>query len=215
MRRIAAVAGTIAVVLILLVIGQLVLPGIAEQRLRDRLEKSGKVISVSVSAFPAIELLWHHADHVVIRMATYHSNPGHLSSLLDQAGQVDKIDASVNQLNTGNVVLHDARLIKRGNTLTGTATVSASDLQTAVPFVQNLTPVASSDGTLTFQGTVVGITADATLRAQNGILIVSPDVPLLNLVTVTVFSDPHIDVQGVGATGAPGGFSLSAQAQLR
>ena len=48
------------------------LPGIAAQRLRDRLSRSGRVLEVKVEAFPAIELLWHQADRVVVRMASYH-----------------------------------------------------------------------------------------------------------------------------------------------
>src|SRR5207248_45620 len=60
-RRIIAIA-TVGVIVLLLVVAQLVLPGIAEQRLRDRLSRNGTVIQVHVSAFPAIELLWHHAD---------------------------------------------------------------------------------------------------------------------------------------------------------
>jgi hypothetical protein len=61
----------------------------------------------------------------------------------------------------------------------------------------------------------VGVTADATLRAQNGALVVQPDVPILNLVTLTVFNDPHIEIQGVSASDAPGGFALSAYGRLR
>jgi hypothetical protein len=215
MRRIAAVAATLGVVLVVLIVAQLVLPGIAAQRLRDRLAKSGRVLDVQVSAFPAIELLWHQADRVVVRMATYHSSPSHLSSFLDQSADAGTIDASAAELNTGLVTLHNATLRKRGNELTGTATVTASDLRSAVPFVQGLQPVASGGGRLTFQGTVFGVTADATLHAQNGALVIQPDVPILNFVTVTVFNDPHVNVQGVGASSAPGGFALSAQAQLR
>ncbi len=215
MRRIAAVTGTLGIVLVLLVVAQLVLPGIAAQNLRDRLAKSGRVIDVQVSAFPAIELLWHQADKVVVRMATYHSSVSHVSGLLDEAKDAGTIDASAAEFNTGLVTLHNATLRKRGNQLTGTAFVTASDLRSAVPFVQGLQPVASGDGKLTFQGSVLGVTADATLQAQNGALVVQPDVPILNFVTLTVFNDPHVSVQGVGANSAPGGFALSAQAQLR
>ena len=56
MRRIIvlSVAGA---VLVLLLVAQLVLPGIAAQRLRDRLSRSGQVLKVEVDAFPAVELL--------------------------------------------------------------------------------------------------------------------------------------------------------------
>lgn len=216
MRRLTALAIVLAVVILLLVVAQLVLPGIAAQRLRDRLAKSGQVLDVHVSAFPAIELLWHQADRVVVRLKTYHSNPRPLSSLLEQTKDTGSLDASAGEFDTGLVNLHDAVLRKRGDTLTGSATVTASDLRSALGgAIQDVQPVASGGGELTLQGTVLGVTADATLRAQNGALVVQPDVPILNFVTVTVFSDPHVGVQGVAASDAPGGFSVSASARLK
>jgi hypothetical protein len=215
MRRMTALA-IVGLIVVLLVVAQLVLPGIAAQNLRDRLEKSGPVLEVQVHAFPAIELLWHQADRVVVRVGRYHSNPGHLTSLLDETADAGSLDASATELDTGLITLHDATLRKRGNQLTGSASVTPSDLQTALGgTIQGLRPVASGNGELTFRGTVLGITADATLRAQNGVLVISPDVPLLNLITLTVFKDPHVYVEGVGASGTSKGFALEGRAQLR
>lgn len=214
MRRLIALA-VAAVVVIVFGIGQLVLPGIAADNVRSRLSHSGHVLSVHVSAFPAIELLWHQADTVTVRMASYRSTPAELGKLIAETAGAGSLDASTTTLDTGLITLHDARMRKRGNTLTGTATVTAADLANAVPFVQNVVPVASGDGKLTFQGSVFGVAVDATVEAVNGQLVVRPDVPLLNLVTVTVFSDPHIAVQGVGAHDVPGGFALDATARLR
>jgi hypothetical protein len=33
--------------------------------------------------------------------------------------------------------------------------------------------------------------------------------------TFTLFSDPHVLIQGVSATSAPGGFAVSARARLQ
>jgi hypothetical protein len=216
MRRLSAFAIVLAVIVLLLVVAQLLLPGIAAQRLRDRLSKSGQVLDVEVSAFPAIELLWHQADRVIVRLKSYRSNPGHLSSLLDQTADTGSLDASAGLLDTGLVTLHDATVRKRGSGLMGSATVTAADLRSALGgAIQDVQPVASGGGQLTLQGTVLGVTADATLRAQNGALVVQPDVPILSFVTLTVFNDPRIEVQGVGAADAPGGFSLTASARLK
>ncbi len=216
MRRIRGLAIAIAAIVVLLVVAQLVLPGIAAQNLRDRLAKSGQVLEVQVHAFPAIELLWHHADSVVVRVGRYHSKPGHLMSLLDETADAGSLDASATELDTGLITLHDATLRKRSNQLTGSAVVTQSDLRSALGgSVQGLAPVASGNGQLVFQGTVLGFTADATLRAQNGALVISPDVPLLNLITLTVFRDPRVYVEGVGASSAPGGFALEGRARLR
>jgi len=172
-----------------------------------------------VSAFPAIELLWHDADKVVVRMASYRSSTRHLSSLLDEASGVGTLDASANMLTAGLLTLRNASLSKRGNELTGRATVTEADLRTSVPFLDTVTPVASGNGQLTLRGTatvpVLGITAtvDATVGAANGRLVVAPNVPFIG--TFTLFNDPHVRIQGVGATFMPGGFAVSARAQLR
>jgi hypothetical protein len=192
-----------------------VLPGIAAQRLRDRLSRSGRVLEVKVEAFPAIELLWHQADRVVVRMARYHSTPGHLGSALAQTSDTGSLYASVRQLQTGLLTLSNAMLTKRGNELAGSASVSEADLRSAIPFIQGVTPVASGDGKLVLRGTAFGVTADATLMAVNGKLVVQPNVPILNFFTLTVFSDPHLAVQGVAARPTRGGFVLSVRGRLK
>jgi LmeA-like phospholipid-binding len=217
MRRIAAIlVGLIALVLI---VGQLVLPGMAAQRLRDQLSRSGNVREVQVSAFPAIELLWHQADKVVIRMNSYRSNSGHLGGLLGQVGDVGTLDASATQFQAGLLTLRDATLQKRGDRLTGSAQVTESDLRAAVPILDAIQPVASGDGQLTLRGsaTLLGVTAtiDATVRALNGQLVVQPDIPLGGFATLTVFSNPHVAVDGVGAIATAAGFAMSADGSVR
>jgi hypothetical protein len=164
-------------------------------------------------------LLWHQADRVVVRVAQYRSTTAHLSSLLDQTADVGSLDASVGELDTGLLTLRDVSLHKRGDGLTGSARITEADLHAAVPFLDGVQLVASGNGQLTLRGTatLLGVTAsvDATLGAQGGRLLVQPNVPFGGLATVTVFSDPHVDVQGVAASITPGGFSVSAQARLR
>jgi hypothetical protein len=217
MRRIAAIA-IAGVVIVLLLVAQLVLPGLAAQQLRDRLDRHGTVLSVQVSAFPAIKLLWHRADRVAVRMANYRSGTGGLGSELDQTADAGSLTVSIATLDTGLLRLHDVTLTKRGNQLTGTALVTEADLRTSVPFLEDVHPIASGDGRLTLRGTaqILGLSAtiDATVAARNGALIVQPDVPLGALATVTVFSDPHVYVESVSATPTAGGFSVTAEAHL-
>jgi hypothetical protein len=218
MKRLAAIASVLAA-LVVLGVAQLVLPGIAAQRLRDRLARSGTVLSVKVSAFPAIELLWHHADHVVVRMADYRSAIGSLGSNLARAVDTGSLDASTAVLQAGLLTLRDATLTKRGDQLAGTARVSEADLRAAVPFLDDVQPVASGGGQLTLRGTATlfGVTAsvDATVAAAGGRLIVQPDLPFGGLATLTLFSNPHVDVQDVAATTTVDGFSLFAHGALR
>jgi hypothetical protein len=218
MRRIIAIA-TAGVVILVLVVGQLVLPGIAADRLRDRLSKSGNVISIEVHAFPAIELLWHHADRVVVRMGSYRSAAGPLGSLLSETSDVSSLDASAAEFDSGLLTVRNAALRKRGNQLVGTALVTEADLRRSIPILQSVVPVTSTDGGLALRGTasLFGVTAtvDATVSATDGKLVVAPDVPFGGFATVTVFSNPHLEVQSVGATPAPGGFRVTATGRLK
>ena len=97
--------------------------------------------------------------------------------------------------------------------------MTEGDLRASFPVLDGVQPVASSDGQLTLQGTatVLGVTAtaNATVRSQNGALVVSPDVPFGGLATITLFSNSAIAVDGVAATPAPGGFRLTAHGHLR
>ncbi len=218
MRRLAAL-GAVVAILVVLGVAQLVLPGIAEQSIRDRLARHGQVLEVKVSAFPAIELLWHQADSVVVRLGHYRLAPARVGGTLGQSADTGTLDASVQEFDTGLLTLRNASLRKRGSTLTGSAEVTEANLRAAVPILQSVTPVASSGGQLTLQGTATlfGVTAtvDAIVRAENGALVVQPDVPFGGLATIQLFSDPHVDVQSVGASRTASGFVVTATAQLR
>jgi hypothetical protein len=217
-RRLIAL-GVAGVVLLVLVVAQLVLPGIAASRLRDQLSESGTVLSVKVSAFPAIKLLWRHADNVVIHMGRYQAGASEIGGKLSDTANVGKLDASVQVLESGALTVHDARLRKQGDELIGTAVVRQADLRSAVPFLDNVQPVASADGRLVLRGTasLLGLTTsvDVIVAAQNGNLVVAPNVPFGGLATITLFRDSHVRVQSVAATPVPGGFSIAAKAELQ
>jgi hypothetical protein len=217
-RRLIAL-GVAGVVLVVLVAAQLVLPGIAADRLRDQLSKSGTVLSVKVSAFPAVELLWGHADSVVIRMGRYAAGASQIGAKLGGAADVGTLDVSAQELQSGALTLRDARLRKQGDELIGSATVMESDLRAAVPFLDNVQPVASSGGQLILRGTasLLGLRAsvDAVVAARNGALVVAPDVPFGGIATITLLDDPHVRVQAVSATTVPGGFELRGEARVQ
>ena len=182
--------------LLVLIVAQLLLPGIAAQELRTDLEQSGTVLEVKVSAFPAIKLLWHKADKVVVRMGRYRSGASQLGDTLARAVDAGSLDASAQELDVGPLTLRNATLRKRGSELTGAATVTEADLRSAVFFLDNVEPVASANGRLTLRGTAsflgLDATVDATVAAQDGALVVAPDVPFGGIATITLFDDPHV-----------------------
>lgn len=218
MRRIALLVVAVVAVVVLGV-GQLVLPGIAAQRLRDHLSRSGTVLQVKVEAFPAIELLWHQADRVVVRMQSYRSTPGPLGDLLAEAGDVGSVDAATAELDAGLLTLRDATLRKRGDQLSGSGSVSEADLRSALPILQSVQAASAPGGQLTVRGTAtllgLSATVQATVSVQDGAVVVSPDVPFGQLASVTVFRNPHLQVEQVGATPGSGGFSVYGQARLQ
>jgi hypothetical protein len=217
-RRLIAL-GIAGLVLILLIVAQLVLPGIAAQRLRDQLARSGTVLEVKVSAFPAIKLLWHHADSVVVRLGRYRAGASDIGSTLSGAGDAGTIDASAQELDSGLLTLRDATLHKRGSELTGSATIMESDLRSAVPFLDNVEPIASTGGELVLRGTAslfgLSATVDAVVAARNGAIQVAPDVPFGGLATITLFDNPNVPVQSVSADTVGGGFRLTAVANVQ
>ena len=220
MRRIIGAAAALAVVVVLALVAHFVLPGIAENRIRDRLAHDGRVESVHVSAFPAVKLLWGKADSVTVRMASLRASVGRFGDLLGRTADADRVDGTARELDVLTLRLRDARLRKRGNRLEGEATVTDADLRGALPPGFDVRPVASANGQLVLRGTATlfgtTISANAVLMAQDGKLKVAPDVPFGGFAALTVFDDPHVHVDSVGAQAAPGGgFKLTAQGHLR
>ena len=217
MRRIAVLTAA-GIVLLVLAVAQLLLPGIAEQELRSDLEHGAGLLEVKVSSFPAIKLLWHKADSVVVRMGHYRSASSHLGDTLGRAADADKLDASVGQLFVGPLTLRNATLRKRGSALTGSATVTEANLRSAVFFLDNVEPIASGNGRLTLRGTAsfLGLhtTVDATVSARDGALVVAPNVPLGGIAAITLFDNPQVEVTSVSATNVTGGFRVSATATV-
>ena len=217
MRRIAVLTAA-GLVLLVLVVAQLLLPGIAAQELRSDLEQSGTVLEVKVSAFPAIKLLWHKADTVVVRMVSYRSGGSHFGDTLGRAADANSLDASVQELFVGPLTFRNATLRKRGSELTGSATVTEANLRSAVFFLDNVEPVASGNGQLTLRGNAsfLGLhaTVDATVSARDGALVVAPNTPLGGIAAITLFDNPHVQVTSVTAINVPGGFRVSANATV-
>jgi hypothetical protein len=62
----------------------------------------------------------------------------------------------------------------------------------------------------------LGVTAtvDATVSAQDGKLVVVPDVPFGGFATVTVFSSPHVAITGISGKPSTEGLSVSGRAVL-
>lgn len=214
--RVRPAVGVAVLVAAMLVAAQLLLPLIAERHVRGELERTGGVRSVSVSAFPAVQLLWGHADAVRVHLARASLGTG--SDLADRlAGTrgVDSLDAAADDLALGPLDLRDLRLDKRGRRLHGEAVVTRAALAAALPVDVDLQPADAGGAALTLQATVGPVSVRARLSAIDGRLVIAPDGLLGGFAGLTVFEDPRITVTGVGARERPDGFTLTADGRLR
>src|SRR3989440_9956460 len=114
MRRIIAAAIVLAVLVVLAVVAHIVLPGIAENRIRDRLAHDGHVESVKVSAFPAVKLLWGKADRGTVRMANVPAAGGRLGDLIGRTAGAGRVGAGTREVDVLPLRLRAPHLRERG-----------------------------------------------------------------------------------------------------
>src|SRR5581483_6516158 len=174
--RIAAIMA--AVILVLLVVAQIVLPRVAASRISSRVGRYGHVQHVSVSAFPAIELLWGDADSVQVKAGALNLAPGQAVSVLREGAGVSRIDVSASSVHVGKFALTDAVLRKRG------AQVSAHAHATRAAIAASLGPgvgvrlLGSEGGRVRVAATGslfgVGTTVTAVAESDEGQLVVHP-----------------------------------------
>ncbi len=229
--RAARLLGLLLVaLLLLLVLAQLVLPRLAAKALRDRVARYGQVHSASVSALPAIELLWGSAQSASVSAGRLAITPTELVHLLMESRPVTDLTVNaqaVKLLNpgfgAGAVTLTDAVLRKRGEEVDVSARLSSAALAAALPEgVQvSLLPGAGASPRVRASGQLFGFRAsiEAAVEAAEGKVVLVPTATLLaGLGRITLFSNPKLQVLSVSATEAGGEsqtWKLSLRALLR
>ena len=217
----ALLAGAVVLVLVL---AQIFLPGIAASRIRERVERYGTVESVSVTAWPAVELLWGKADTVDVRARSLTLSPGQTAKLLGEARGVKSMHLSATRMKEGSLMLREASFQKHGDALDGEAWTSREDVQAALGGGVEVQLLGSHNGRVevSASGGLFGVEAsvDAVAEAQEGKLVVHPLGFLLEGLKLTIFANQHVYVEGVSASpaaGPPGegaGYRLSTWASL-
>jgi hypothetical protein len=209
-------------VALILLLGQLLLPGIAANRVSSRVGRYGKVDSVDVHAWPAVQLLWGSADSVTVRARSLSLTPAQAAKLLWEARRVDHLDFTATSVRLGPLRLTDARVRKRGSSLSAQAVAGQADVKAALPRGLSVQLIGSEGGEVRVRasGGLFGLGAalQVVATAREGKLLVHPvSVPLARL-SLTLFSDPHVYVEGVGASlldGTPASYRLTMRARLR
>jgi hypothetical protein len=209
-HRVSVIASCVVVALVLLVVfAQALLPSLAARRVRDRVARYGTVRSVSVSAFPAIELLWGKAGTVDIAAGTLAVPADRIASLLWEARGVANVTLTADAATLTAVpslahglTVHELRVEKRGARVSASATLTRQQLEEALPSGLRVEPTASGGGEVEARasGGLFGVQAsiDVLVRPQEGRLVAEPrGFPLASLAAVTLFSDPHLRVDSV------------------
>jgi hypothetical protein len=212
----------IAAALLLLLLAQLLLPRIAASRISSRVGRYGSVESVSVRAWPAVELLWGSADSVTVRAHRLSLSPSEAAKLISEARGVESLQFAATSVQVGPLRVGDARLHKQGSSLAAEAMIGEANVRAALPKGLAVKLLNSEGGTILVTATGgpfgVGPAVQALAAAQEGKLVVRPRGLLLRGLTLTLFSDPHVYVEAVGANvqpGPPRSYRLTMRAHLR
>jgi LmeA-like phospholipid-binding len=215
-------AGLAAAVVLILIVAQLFLPRIAAHILSSRIGRYGSVASVDVSAWPAIKLLWGSVDSVRVTAHSLDLSPAQSAGLLSEAHGTADVDVSVESVREGPLRLSHARLRKRGGQLTAEATMTAEDVKAALPAGFGVQLLGSERGEVEVRASGglfgIGASVNAVASASEGRLVARPRGLLFEGFQLTLFDDPRIHVEGVGASIAseqPLVYRLTMSATLR
>jgi hypothetical protein len=219
-RKIAA--GLAGAAILALALAQVLLPRIAASAISSRVGRYGTVESVSVKAWPAVELLWGGVDSVRVRARSLALSPAQAAKLLWEARGTASMEVSAESVQLGSLRLSDASLRKRGNALSAQALTTEADVNAALPAGFDVHLLRSEGGEVEVQATGalfgVGASVDAVAGASGGKLVAHPLGFLLEALQLTLFSDPHVYVEGVGASvhsEQPLSYRLTMSASLR
>ncbi|MHB8531539.1 MAG: LmeA family phospholipid-binding protein [Solirubrobacteraceae bacterium] len=188
--------------LLLTGIAQVVLPGIAASRIESTLLANATGVSVRVSAFPAVELLFGDAERITVHAREMRAGGhGSLQALLGKAASVERLDVTVDHMYVLGLRVDGVALHKRGRTITAVTTVSRRAIDEVLP--ANISMAGSQEGErslrLTLRASVLGhrVSGSAQLLVAGGALRISPDIPILSLLSMTVFEDPQLAVTSI------------------
>lgn len=216
MRVLAIAVGALVV---LLAVAQIVLPRIAASQIGSRIGRYGHVRSVSVSAWPAVELLWGRAGSVSVSASHLSLTPAQAASLLWESKGVGRLDVSVRSVHVGGLALSGATLRKRGAQLEAHAQTTQTAADAALGAGIGVRLLGSAEGRVRVRvgGSLFGVGASvpAVAEAVDGALVAHPEGFLIEGFKLTLFSDPHVHVEGVEATPAgEAAYTLGMRALL-
>jgi hypothetical protein len=216
--------GLAGAIVLALALAQVFLPRIAASMISSRVGRYGKVESVSVHAWPAVELLWGKAGSVSVRAKSLRASPAQTAKLLWEARGAHSLDVTAESAQENKLQLTDVSLMKRGDALSAEAQMSQAAVTAALPEGIGLRLVKSEGGDVNVDasGGLFGVQAsvEAVAGASEGKLVAHPLGFLLEGFQLTLFANPHVYVEGIGASVVSGpagtpGYRITMTARLR
>jgi hypothetical protein len=217
------VVGVISAIVLLLVLTQLFVPGIAAQQIKKQVDKYGTVESVSVHAFPAIELAWK-AGSATVKIKTITVTPKQAVELLEETKKIDELDMYMKNLtlkvpeegakpvtlNVNTVKVH-----KNGNAIFAHASIPNAQLKNALPGGFEAAPVENKEGKfeLSLKGGFLEGTDKAIVDGHNG--KIQAEIAETGGESLTLFSDHRVSVGAIRASLAGAETKLTLAAKLR
>ncbi len=188
------------VVVVAAVASQFLLPLAAERVVRERASRYGKVLGVHVSALPAVELLWEHAQSATLHLGSASMSQQQAAAELWHARGVERLDVTAASLRVGAVRLEDVAMRKRGKSVEVVGTIDEEAVRAALPAGMQLQGLSTAGGRIEVRAAaeVFGarISVTALVLVSEGAVVVEPQgLPLGGLARVTVFSEPHLRVE--------------------
>lgn len=210
----------VAVALVLVgVLSQVFLPRLAESRLRSSIAENAEGVHVDLSAVPAIKLLFHRADSVEVDVDRAHPGTGRLADLIASTAGTDRLDATVDRLDELGLELQRLSLRKRGDRLYGSASTTSAAVRDALPDFVTIAPESGNGDGVLFRGEASAFghsgSVGMRVRARDGGLAISPDIPLGGFASVTIFADPRIEIDNVTSHVSGGTYRFDVTGRLR
>ena len=205
---------TVAVAaVVVLGIGQLVIPPLAEEAVREAVDKYGKVQAVRVEATPAVTLLWREAELVEVRSPALVVPAAELVDLDHKAAHVETARLQAGSLQIllarpvpGTVTFQEVVVEKRGERFSLSGVIGPGDVSLDLPGGIRVVGVKASEG---LPELLVGASLGplqfeigGVAAASEGAIVARPAGfgPLGALAQITVYASPRLYFERLEAT---------------
>jgi hypothetical protein len=121
----------IAALAVLVIAAQLVLPGIGEGQIEDRLTENGGVATAELGAMPAVRLLWGDGDSLEVRGSGLDLDLTENPEVFDRLDGFGEVDVSLSDFRAGPFDVTSFELVRDGDgpyTVRSTSSTTAAEL---------------------------------------------------------------------------------------